>query len=161
MFSNLSPPPILPLTRRNPSPLDPTEVSPTSLVYGLVNIAAFLAKTMSDSIIHDTCDELNTVHLPKDDIDSLGLDDGNDIHRFPVANACGQDKREYGTEMLCKRSESRYGCAEQLNSEESRDMTTRGVSWVCWAGAPMLFYCGPRAVVGDAGERSMIIITYM
>lgn len=39
---------------------------------------------MTEAIIHDACDELNTEHLPADDTDKLGLDDGRDEFRFPI-----------------------------------------------------------------------------
>ena len=69
--------------------LGATEVYQQSDVYGLVNIATYLAQAMSDSIIHDACDELNTDYLPNDDTDNIGLDDGNDVHRFTISNGGG------------------------------------------------------------------------
>lgn len=78
--------------------LGPTEVAEKSMVYGLVNVAAYLAQAMTDSIIHDACDELNVDYLPNDAADGIGLDDGLDVHRFAMSNACGQDGRSYQDE---------------------------------------------------------------
>ena len=115
---------------------------------------------MSDSIIHDACDELNIVHLPNNDTDGLGLDDGNDVHRFPVANACRQHgKAWYETEKCMKRPESTYDCEKQMTTDEMRDVEAKGVSRGRWAGAPMPFYCGPKTVVGETGERCVVSTT--
>lgn len=135
--------------------LGPTEVSKNSLVYGLVNIAAFLAQAMADSIIHDACDELNTTPLPMDDADGWGLDDGNDHYRFPISNACGQGGRNYEDE-ICTLSDEKYDCVMQMNTDELRDMEARGVSKGRWGGAPGPFYCGPKETFRNTGEFCML-----
>ena len=47
-------------------------------VYGLTNIASFLAQAVVDSIIDDSCDEINVEYLSADDTDGIGMDDGKD-----------------------------------------------------------------------------------
>ena len=132
------------------STLGPTEVSQQSLVYGLVNIAAYLAQAMTDSIIHDACDELNVDYLPDNNVDGRGLEDGKDIHRFPISNACGQDGRSYQDE-ICDIDDSKYDCVSQMNIEQLANMEAQGISRGQWGGAPGPFYCGPKAVHGTTG----------
>ncbi len=55
--------------------------------YGLTNLAAFLANAMAESLSYDTCDEFNT----DTDIYLFG--------RYPLSNACGQNKRSYQDEV--------------------------------------------------------------
>lgn len=117
----------------------------TSLVYGLVNIAAFLAQAMTESIIHDACDELNVQPLPNSTDDGIGLDDGHDHFRFPISNACGQNGRSYQDEQCKLPEDSIYDCANQLNSEEFASVEVTAVSRSRWPGAPGPFYCGPKS----------------
>jgi len=132
--------------------LGATEVAQRSLVYGLVNVAAYLSQAMTDSIIHDACDELNIDHLPDSPIDNIGLEDGDDKNRFPISNACGQFGRNYEDE-LCDVGQEVYDCARQgVNAREMREMETHGSSRGYWGGAPGPFYCGPKDVYGTSGE---------
>lgn len=130
--------------------LNSTVVLENSLVYGLVNIAVFLAQAMTDSVIHDTCDELNIDHLDDDDTDRNGLDDRNDKFRFPISNACGQFGRNYETES-CDTIDIKYDCKSQMNVEELANMEARGISRGHWGGAPGSFYCGPKKFYGETG----------
>ena len=123
----------------------------TSLVYGLVNVAAFLAQAMTDSIIHDACDELNVDHLEDDDTDGRGLDDGGDIFRFPISNACGQHGRSYEDEN-CDTVDLQYDCKSQMDVELLASMESQGISRGHWGGAPRSFYCGPKDVHGKTGR---------
>lgn len=131
--------------------LGPTDVAEKSLVYGLVNIAAYLAQAMTESIIHDACDELSTDYLPDDDTDRVGLDDGKDVHRFPISNSCGQHGRSYQTEH-CNAADYQYDCVTQMNVEELNNMEAHGISRGHWGGAPGPFYCGPKDVYGSTGK---------
>lgn len=118
----------------------------TSLVPGLVNIAAFLAQAMTESIIHDACDEFNAQPLPNSTDDGIGLDDGIDHFRFPISNACGQNGRSYQDEQ-CNRPEDRmYDCTTQLNSEEFASMEITAFSQSRWPGSPGPLYCGPKTM---------------
>lgn len=135
--------------------LAPTEMDETSLVYGLVNIAAILAHAMTDSIVHDACDELNTSYLPDDDADGLGLDDGKDSFRFPISNACGQDGRSYQNEQCEAEGDIKYDCTTQMNVQELAEMEATATSRGEWAGAPGPFYCGSKEMYGTTGECSI------
>ena len=63
------------------------------LQHGLVNFAAFLSQAMSEGIRIDSCDEWNTDYIFQDNTE-----------KFPIANACGQYKRNYDLEV-CKSTE--------------------------------------------------------
>ncbi|EED91216.1 predicted protein [Thalassiosira pseudonana CCMP1335] len=54
-----------------------------SFIYGLVNLALFLANVMVESIKTDSCDEPNWQHVSG---------------RYAISNSCGQDGRSYGDE---------------------------------------------------------------
>jgi len=131
--------------------LGATERVESSLVYGLVNVAAYLAMSMVDSIIHDACDETNIEYLPNDDSDGIGLDDGKDIHRFPISNACGQNGRSYQNEQCEAPEDMKYDCTTQLNVEKLANMEAHGTSRGHWAGAPGPFYCGSKEMYGTSG----------
>jgi len=128
-----------------------TEVMKTSIVYGLVNIAAYLSQAMADSIIHDSCDELNIQHIPADNEDNRGLDDGNDEYRFPISNACGSNGRNYQDEQCLLAEDSNYDCMAQLNADDMKSMEVHGTSRGQWGGAPGPFYCGPKSIYGKTG----------
>jgi hypothetical protein len=127
----------------------PTKV--TSLVYGLVNVAVFLAQAMTESIIHDACDEVNIQPLANSTTDGIGLDDGHDHFRFPISNACGQNGRSYQDEQCKKVEDSVYDCATQLNIEEFAAMEVTAFSYSRWGGAPRPFYCGPKSTYQETG----------
>jgi hypothetical protein len=116
-----------------------------------VNIAVFLAQSMTESIIYDTCDELNTQHIPGNATDGIGLDDGLDQFRFPISNACGSNGRSYQNEQCKKIEDLQYDCAKQMNSEEFRLMEARATTFARWRGAPGPLYCGPKSIHGETG----------
>ena len=61
--------------------------------YGLVNIAAFLAHAMTESITNDACDEY---HWEKNtDGDSASPIGGGTSNHYAISNACGQNGMNY------------------------------------------------------------------
>lgn len=68
---------------------------------GLVNLAFFLANAVSESITHDSCDE---VHWEKND------------GRYAIANSCGQNGRSYGDET-CPRWQGFITCNVDTEAE--------------------------------------------
>lgn len=114
-------------------------------MFGIVNIAAFLAQAMTESIIHDACDEFNVEPLPNSIDDGIGLDDGRDHLRFPMSNACGQNGRSYQDEQCKLPEDSIYDCANQLNREEFASMELTAYTRSRWPGSPGPFYCGPNS----------------
>lgn len=99
-------------------------------VYGLVNIAAFLAMSVHDSIIHDSCNEVNTEIVN-------GL--------LPLSNACGQYGRSY-QDMTCPKGDEQYDCTVDSNME----IHSNG-----WGGEYTKdkgFYCGSKEKYGWTGH---------
>mmetsp|Transcript_763 Transcript_763/g.1605 ORF Transcript_763/g.1605 Transcript_763/m.1605 type:complete len:666 (+) Transcript_763:172-2169(+) len=99
--------------------------------YGLVNIAAFLAMSVEDSISHGSCDEVNH--------DLMG-------GTLPISNACGQDGWSY-QDMTCAKGEERYQCQVDPTMRATAndvDVSLRRNSGGTDDGrAPKPFYCGP------------------
>ena len=99
--------------------------SEKSLEYGLVNIAAFVAQGVAQSIYYDACDE-----------NSWDMVD----FRYPLSNSCGQQGLSYQDEV-CEREEDKG-----LECEVDPDMEIHGLTHARWVGAPPPMYCGNRQV---------------
>jgi hypothetical protein len=91
-------------------------------VYGLVNIAAFLAQSMKETIKYDACDE-----------NSWDLVGG----KYPLSNACGQLGQSY-QDYHCSEEEKHMECPVDPN------MSITAVTHAKWYGAPAPLYCGPK-----------------
>jgi predicted chitinase len=91
-------------------------------LYGLVNIAAFLAQSMKETIKYNACDENNW------DFVSGG---------YPLSNACGQLGQSYQD----------YSCADHEKHMEcpvKKEMTLTATTNAKWWGAPAPLFCGPK-----------------
>jgi hypothetical protein len=88
--------------------------------YGLVNVAAFLANAMVESIQYDTCDELNWQAL---------------AGQYAISNSCGQQERSYQDEVC----EEEYTCEVDMEMEITAVDSRRDVR------DPPPFTCGPRS----------------
>lgn len=93
--------------------------------YGLVNIAAFLAMSASDSIYRGGCDEVNV------DVPSL------------ASNACGQGGMNYQEEMSCPNEESMYDCPLDVNMIMNAGPVVGSFIGDDDRMTPRPFYCGP------------------
>ena len=91
-------------------------------VLGLVNIAAFLAQSMKETIQYDACDE-----------NSWDLVNG----KYPLSNACGQLGQSY-QDYHCSDEEKHMECPVD------KEMSIVGVTHAKWYGAPPPMFCGPR-----------------
>ena len=81
-------------------------------VYGLVNLAAFLANAMVESIDQDTCSEINWQ-------DTQG--------RYALSNACGQESRSYQDEICQDRGkEDIFSCPVLEDMEINSDDVAQG-----------------------------------
>lgn len=96
----------------------------SSHVYGLVNIAAFLAQSMKESIQYNACDE-----------NSWDLVSG----RYPISNACGQLNQSY-QDYKCSAGQ------EHMECEVDPEMTITATTNAKWYGAPGPLYCGPKSL---------------
>jgi len=98
-------------------------------LYGLVNIAAFLAQSMKETIKYDACDE-----------NSWDLVNG----RYPLSNACGQLGQSY-QDYKCKPEEAHMECAVDPTLEIT------AVTNAKWYGAPGPLKCGPKTTYPRTG----------
>ena len=88
----------------------------------MVNIAAFLAQSMKETIKYDACDE-----------NSWDLVGG----KYPLSNACGQLGQSY-QDYHCSEEEKHMECPVDPN------MSITAVTHAKWYGAPAPLYCGPK-----------------
>eukprot|EP00873_Tetraselmis_striata_P027989 jgi/Tetstr1/448253/TSEL_035541.t1 len=103
--------------------------SANGLEYGLVNVAAFLAQSMKETIMFDACDENSW--------------DRDSDPKYSAANACGQLGQSY-QDYKCKAEEAHMACAVDP------DMEIRGKTHATWWGAPPPLFCAPRSKVPKA-----------
>lgn len=83
------------------SQTDPS--SPNAILYAIVNVCAFLANAMVESIQYDSCNEFNgmstagNVSVGKGEDSKIILSELNAVHGryFPMSNACGQFGKSY------------------------------------------------------------------
>lgn len=98
------------------------EDTPNGHLYGLVNIAAFLAQSMKETIQYNACDE-----------NSWDRING----KYPLSNSCGQLGQSY-QDYKCSESDSYMEC------EVNKDMEITATTNAKWYGAPAPLFCGPK-----------------
>lgn len=103
--------------------------TPNGLKYALVNIAAFLAQSMKETIKYNACDE-----------NSWDLVNGV----YPVSNACGQLGQSY-QDYKCSEEEAHMTCPVR------KDMRIKATTNAKWYGAPAPLYCEPKGERGFTG----------
>ena len=91
--------------------------------YALVNLAAFLAQSMKETIKYDACDENN-------------WDNSNN---YQISNACGQLGQNYAN----------YDC--DMACPQNPAMTQYASTNATWYGAPGPFFCAPDDTLRDLG----------
>lgn len=99
-------------------------------VYGLVNLAAFLAQSMQESIQYDVCDENNWEKVNGD--------------KFSAATACGSLGKSY--------QDYTEGCPEFVRCEVDPNMEMKAWTNAQWPGAPPPHFCAPKSKVPDAPQ---------
>ena len=113
------------------------------LQYGLVNIAAFIAQCMEETIIFDACDENNwsTGGWTKDP-KVMGYDPVSNVAvDYPISAACGQAGQSY-QDYTCSPSEQAMQCKVDPN------MIVKGFTHAAWWGAPPPLFCAPKSLTG-------------
>merc|ERR1719254_421981 len=108
--------------------------------YGLVNIAAFLAQCMKETIIYDACDENN-------------WSDGRTVQEaggtvYTSASACGQLKQSYQN-YECTAEENALA-GGQMACDVDPNMVMRATTQAEWYGAPAKMFCAPKSKVPKA-----------
>jgi hypothetical protein len=101
--------------------------------YGLVNIAAFWAQCMKETIQYDACDE-----------NSWDMING----KYPLSNSCGQLGQSYQD----------YHCSSSTTQDEAHmecpvdpNMTITATTHAQWYGAPGPLQCGPKSMFPFTG----------
>ena len=100
--------------------------TPYGYEYGLVNIAAFLAQSMKETIQYNACDENNW------DMASV---DGKSM--YALSNSCGQLGQSY-QDYKCSHEEQHMACAVDPTME------IKATTNAAWWGAPGPLYCAPK-----------------
>ncbi len=100
-----------------------TDPDEKKFLYGLVNLAAFLAQSMKETIKYDACDENNW----------------DNINGYPLAGSCGQLGQKYED----------YDCEMACPKDPSMQLTA--VTNAKWWGAPGPMFCAPDSALIAAG----------
>ena len=103
--------------------------------YGLVNLAAFLAQCMKETIMYDACDENNW---------SMGTATGynpstNGKQDYPLSAACGQLGQSYQD----------YDCPEACPLDKNMEIIAQ--TNASWYGAPGPLFCAPKTAIDHTG----------
>ena len=109
-------------------------------VYGLVNVAAFLAQCMQETIQYNACDENNWSDK------SVVAEAGGST--YSSTSSCGQLHQSYQD----------YGCSAEEDAlaggrmacEVDPNMEMRAFTQAGWYGAPARLFCAPRSKVPKA-----------
>ena len=101
-----------------------------NLAYGLVNLAAFLANVMTESINYDTCDEFNW---------------DQDAGRYAISNSCGQNGRSYQDEVCTNINEVHMSCEVHSDMEVTSSSAIVGIG----GRLPPPLTCRPKAHADD------------
>ncbi len=105
---------------------DATAADDTRTRQALVNLAAFLAQSMKETIRYDACDENNW----------------DSTTGYAMSNACGQLGQRYDD----------YDC--ELACPRAPQMQTHALTGAAWYGAPGPLFCAPDSALAAAGLGS-------
>lgn len=112
----------------------------TDHVYGLVNVAAFLAQCMQETIQYNACDENN-------------WSDNNVVQEaggstYSSTSACGQLHQSY-QDYSCSAEEDALA-GGRMACEVDPSMEMRAFTQAKWYGAPAKLFCAPKSKVPKA-----------
>jgi hypothetical protein len=102
---------------------EPDSSSDNQIKVTLINLAAFLAQSMKETIKYDACDENNW----------------DNTNGYKISNACGQLGQNY----------ENYDCAMACPKDPTLQMTA--VTNAKWYGAPGPMFCAPDSALIEAG----------
>eukprot|EP00929_Paragymnodinium_shiwhaense_P082261 TRINITY_DN432_c0_g1_i3.p1 TRINITY_DN432_c0_g1~~TRINITY_DN432_c0_g1_i3.p1 ORF type:complete len:655 (+),score=124.89 TRINITY_DN432_c0_g1_i3:59-1966(+) len=109
-------------------------------VYGLVNIAAFLAQCMQETIQYNACDENNWS-------DKAVVQEAGGSSYSSTA-ACGQLHQSY-QDYTCSAEEDELANG-QMACDVDPDMEMRATTQAGWYGVPAKLFCAPKSKVPKA-----------
>lgn len=112
----------------------------SNYLYGLVNIAAFLAQCMQETIQYNACDENNW-----SDKAVVGAHGGS---TYSSTSACGQLHQSY-QDYTCSAEEDELA-GGSMACDVDPDMEVRAYTQAKWYGAPAKLFCAPKSKVPKA-----------
>merc|ERR1711972_1043159 len=116
------------------------EDSTRDRLYGLVNIAAFLAQSMRETIQYNACDENSWSNA-----EVVAEAGGSE---YSSTAACGQLHQSY-QHYTCSAEEDEIA-GGQMACDVDPDMEMRALTQAGWYGAPPKLFCAPRSKVPKA-----------
>jgi len=111
-----------------------------SHVYGLVNIAAFLAQSMQETIQYNACDENNW--------SDRNVRQAHGGSTYSATSACGQLHQSY-QDYTCSAEED-AAAGGRMACDVDPQMQMRAHTQAGWYGAPPKLFCAPRSKVPKA-----------
>jgi len=111
-------------------------------VYGMVNIAAFLAQCMQETIRYNACDENNW----SDSLTNPGTAEGGVV--YPASSSCGQLGQSY-QDYHCSAEEDAIA-GGRMACEVDVDMEARAFTKADYWGVPPELFCAPKSKVPKA-----------
>ena len=109
--------------------------------YGMVNIAAFLAQAMQETIRYNACDENNWSDKLTQDIAGSG-------EVYPATAACGQLGQSY-QDYKCSEEEDALA-GGKMACDVDPLMMKRASTQAHWFGGPPKLFCAPKALLPQA-----------
>jgi len=109
-------------------------------VYGLVNLAAFLAQCMQETIQYNACDENNW--------SDNAVVQAHGGSSYSATSACGQLHQSY-QDYTCSAEEDNMA-GGQMACDVDPDMEMRANTQAGWYGAPAKLFCAPKSKVPKA-----------
>lgn len=109
-------------------------------IYGLVNVAAFLAQSMQETIQYNACDENSWSDM------SVVQKAGGSA--YSATAACGQLHQSY-QDYKCSAEEDEVA-GGQMACDVDPDMELRASTQAGWYGAPPKLFCAPKAALPKA-----------
>lgn len=108
--------------------------------YGLVNVAAFLAQCMQETIRYNACDENNW--------SDPGTSQKYGGEVYAATAACGQAHQSYQDYQCTAEEDATAG--GRMACDVDPDMMLRAHTQAGWYGAPAKMFCAPKSVVPKA-----------
>jgi predicted chitinase len=112
----------------------------TDARYGLVNVAAFLAQSMQETIQYNACDENSWSDL------AVVAEHGGAA--YSATAACGQLHQSY-QDYTCSAEEDALA-GGQMACDVDPEMEMRASTQAGWYGAPPKLFCAPKSKVPNA-----------
>ena len=120
------------------------DTSEHGLLYGLVNIAAFMSQCMQETILYDACDE-NNWSSSGNGAPNQGVQGYDPVSKqfvdYPITAACGQSGQSY-QDYVCPESEKHMACVVDPL------MKTKAFTHAAWYGNPPPLFCAPQTMTG-------------